>query len=403
MTLFRMFQRRGTAAQWQTANTVLAVGEVGFSYDNNVIKVGDGVTAWNSLASLDGKSAYEIAVDNGFVGTESAWLLSLAGDPGDISSKLDLSGGTLTGPLTLSGPPTSDLHAATKLYVDGLAAGINFHEPVDAATTENLAGTYNNGTNGFGATLTKESNGSIGTVDGVTVLAGNRILVRAQTDLKENGIYTITAVGSESAPWIITRATDADNSPSLELSTGDFCFVTFGSQNAGKGFVLSTIGTIDIGTTEIRYSQFSASEAVVAGAGISKSGETISVAGVTSAMLAAPTNNDSAKAIGYVGLPQVILNSGNLTLNATHAGKHVYVTGAGQTITIPSNSLVPFEIGTNVAVINGNVTSSIAIETDTLRLAGGSQAGTRSLAAYGIATLIKVNATTWIASGNGLT
>lgn len=80
MTLFRMFQRRGTSAQWQAANTVLEVGEIGFSYDNNVIKIGDGIRGWNSLPSLDGKSAYEIAVDNGFEGTESAWLSSLAGE-----------------------------------------------------------------------------------------------------------------------------------------------------------------------------------------------------------------------------------------------------------------------------------------------------------------------------------
>jgi hypothetical protein len=398
-----MLQRRGTATQWATSNTILGVGEVGFAYDTNVVKVGNGSTPWNSLPSIDGKSAYEIAVSNGFVGTESAWLLSLVGAPGDISSRLSLSGGTLTGPLTLSGPPTSDLHAATKIYVDGLAAGINFHQPVVAATSENLDGTYNNGTNGLGATLTKASNGSIGTIDGATVLVGNRILLRAQTDSTQNGIYTITAVGSVSAPWQVTRATDADNSPSGELATGDFCFVTSGSTNISKGFVLSTIGTINIGTTAITYSQFNASEPVIAGAGISKSGETISVAGITSEMLATPTNADSAKAIGYVGLPQVILNSGDLTLNATHAGNHIYVTGASQTITIPANSATPFEIGTTILVINANVTSSIAITGDTLRLAGGSATGTRSLAAYGMATLIKVASTTWIASGNGLT
>jgi hypothetical protein len=395
-----MLQRRGTATQWATANTILGVGEMGFAYDTNVVKIGNGVTPWNSLDSIDGKSAYEIAVANGFVGTQSAWLLSLMGD---VSSKLNLSGGTLTGPLTLSGAPTSDLHAATKIYVDGLAAGINFHQPVVAATSGNLAGTYNNGTNGFGATLTKASNGSIGTIDGATVLVGNRILLRAQTDPKENGVYTVTAVGSVSAPWQITRATDADNNPSGELATGDFCFVTSGSTNIAKGFVLNTTGTITIGTTEISYAQFNASEAVIAGAGISKSGETISVAGITSGMLAAPANADSAKAIGYVGLPQVILNSGNLTLNATHAGNHIYVTGSSQTITIPANSSVPFEIGTTIAIINANLTSSIAITTDTLRLAGTATTGTRTLAAYGMATLIKVASTTWIASGNGLT
>jgi hypothetical protein len=87
-----MLQRRGTAAQWSTANTILGVGEVGFAYDTNVIKVGNGVTPWNSLDSIDGKSAYEIAVANGYVGTQSAWLLSLVGPIGP------------TGPVGPTGP-----------------------------------------------------------------------------------------------------------------------------------------------------------------------------------------------------------------------------------------------------------------------------------------------------------
>jgi hypothetical protein len=418
-SLYRMFQRRGTKQQWESTNPVLAVGEIGFAFNENVIKLGDGVTAWNSLPSVNGNSAYQVAKANGYTGTESQWLASLS----STSTAVQLSGSTMTGPLTLSGAPTSDLHAATKIYVDGLAAGINFHQPVVAATAGNLAGTYNNGTNGFGATLTKASNGSIGTIDGATVSVGNRILLRAQTDSKENGIYTITAVGSESAPWQITRATDADNSPSGELATGDFCFVTSGSTNISKGFVLSTTGTITIGTTAITYSQFNASEAVIAGSGLSKSGETLSVAtgGIDTGMLAAnltfsgtvsgnpasPANANTAKAIGYIGLPQTILNSGNLTLNSAHAGNHIYVTGASQTITIPANSSVPFEIGTTLVFIsNANATTTIAITSDTLLMVGTGAGGpgvSRTLAPHGMATAVKVAATTWYISGTGLT
>jgi len=83
MTLYRMLQRRGTASQWSTANTVLGVGEIGFAFDTNVIKIGDGTTAWNSLQSLDGKSAYELAVSGGYSGTQSQWLASLVGPKGD--------------------------------------------------------------------------------------------------------------------------------------------------------------------------------------------------------------------------------------------------------------------------------------------------------------------------------
>lgn len=123
---------------------------------------------------------------------------------------------------------------------------------------------------------------------------------------------------------------------------------------------------------------------------------------VTGAPAEPDTNANTAKNFGYIGLPQVILNSGNLTLNKSHAGEHIYVTGTAQTVTIPSNASLPFEIGTTVVIINANVTSSIAITTDTLRLAGTSSTGTRTLAAWGMATFVKIDSTTWIGSGNGL-
>ena len=81
-SLYRMFQRRGTKQQWETINPVLAVGEIGFSFNENVIKVGDGLTAWNSLPSVNGNSAYQIAKINGFAGTEAQWLASLVGPQG---------------------------------------------------------------------------------------------------------------------------------------------------------------------------------------------------------------------------------------------------------------------------------------------------------------------------------
>ena len=194
-----------------------------------------------------------------------------------LNSKINLSGGTMTGALTLSGSPTSSLHAATKGYVDGISAGLNFHQAVAAATAGNLAGVYNNGTDGFGATLTRATDGALTTVDGVTVNVGDRILLKLQTDTKENGIYTITSLGGTTSPWQITRATDADNNPAGEIAGGDFCFVTAGTTNGSKGFIVTNTAPITLGTTGITYSQFNASEAVVPGNGISKSGATISI------------------------------------------------------------------------------------------------------------------------------
>jgi hypothetical protein len=110
----------------------------------------------------------------------------------------------------------------------------------------------------------------------------------------------------------------------------------------------------------------------------------------------------TATSAGYIGLPQILLNTGGLTLNKSHAGKHIYVTGSGQAITIPANSSVAFEIGTSIVIVNANVTSSIAITSDTLRLANSSTSGTLTLAFWAVATLIKIDSTTWIAYGNGI-
>lgn len=127
----------------------------------------------------------------------------------------------------------------------------------------------------------------------------------------------------------------------------------------------------------------------------------------TGTVVGSPANPDananSAKNLGYVGMPQIILNSGSLNIVKEHAGKHIYVTGASQTITIPSNASEALEIGTTIVVINANVTSTISIVTDTLRLAGTATTGTRSLATNGMATIVKIAETTWIASGVGLT
>jgi hypothetical protein len=93
------------------------------------------------------------------------------------------------------------------------------------------------------------------------------------------------------------------------------------------------------------------------------------------------------------------------TLVAGDQGKHIYVTATGQTITVPANSTTAFPIGTTIAIIAGPsaTSSSIAITTDTMYLGGTGTTGTRTLVAYGMATLVKVATTTWFINGSGLT
>ena len=177
---------------------------------------------------------------------------------------------TFTGTVTLPGAPSSALHAATKAYVDNIATGLNFHPAVHFATSTNITTDYNNGTDGLGATLTAMSNGAIGTIDGHQAVLGDRALVKAQTDAKQNGIYYVSDAGSAGSKWVLTRALDADNSPTGEIANGDFCFVQNGVLAGGYGYLVSTTGTITIGTTDITYTQFNSGQSVVAGNGLSE-------------------------------------------------------------------------------------------------------------------------------------
>ena len=108
------------------------------------------------------------------------------------------------------------------------------------------------------------------------------------------------------------------------------------------------------------------------------------------------TGTISASSVGFRGTPQITATT--RTLDLTDAGKQIALTG---TCTIPANGSVAFPIGTAVIVYNNSASSiSIAITTDTLRLAGTSSTGTRTLAQRGLATLVKVGTTEWVVSGN---
>ena len=168
---------------------------------------------------------------------------------------------TITG-LTLSGglasaDPTTNLGLATKQYVDAVVTQINYHEAVVAATTANITATYSNGTSGVGATLTNSGTQVAFSIDGVSPAVNARVLVKNQTTQAQNGIYTLTTVGSGSTNWVLTRATDADNNPAGEMKNGDEVFCSSGTLNSGKSFINSTtVDPIVIGTTAITFSEY---------------------------------------------------------------------------------------------------------------------------------------------------
>ena len=162
---------------------------------------------------------------------------------------------------------------ANKAYVDQVAQGLDTKPSCRVGTTANLSATYSNGTAGVGATLTNSGSQAALTIDGVTLSASDRVLVKDQTNAAHNGIYVVTTVGSGSANWVLTRATPEDQ-PS-ELSGGAFVFVEEGTANGDNGYVFTHNGLPTFGTTDLDVAQFSGAGQVIAGAGLVKSGNTI--------------------------------------------------------------------------------------------------------------------------------
>ena len=174
--------------------------------------------------------------------------------------KLTKSGDAMTGELSLGdnritnvGTPVDDTDATNKVYVDSAIAGISWKQPVQAATEANI---------------TLED---LQTIDGVVLAVGDRVLVKDQTNLVENGIYDVVDGGA----W--TRSADFDDSPDTEVEEGAAVFVEGGTTNADNGFTLlgnDTDGTdgIQVGSDELVFIQFSGAGQVIAGAGLSKTG-----------------------------------------------------------------------------------------------------------------------------------
>jgi hypothetical protein len=117
----------------------------------------------------------------------------------------------------------------------------------------------------------------------------------------------------------------------------------------------------------------------------------------------AATTTNGANGIGYMGLPQNATTTGAYTILAADAGKHIYST-ATRTVTIPANATTAMPVGATIVFVAATgATVTIAIATDTMYLAGAGTTGSRTLAAFGIATAVKITSTSWIISGNGLT
>jgi hypothetical protein len=198
-----------------------------------------------------------------------------------LDTKLNLAGGTMTGKITLDGDPTQALHAVTKQYVDGVEAGLITRPQVEAATTENLDGAYDNGAAGVGATLNLGPLEELD-IDGVTVwYQFDGILVKDQTNAAENGRYVVLQVGQsgydlEDVDWILRRCSLCDTADEIP---GSYIFVLDGITNEQTGWVqhVADPATFTVGTDDIDVYQFAGAGSVTAGTNVSVVGNQISV------------------------------------------------------------------------------------------------------------------------------
>jgi hypothetical protein len=163
--------------------------------------------------------------------------------------------------------PTQATDAANKFYVDSFAQGMDYKASVRLATAAALPAHATTT-----STLTASANGAL-TVDGIAVGLNDRILVKNETLGQQNGIYTVTAIGSVAAPWILTRASDADVDP--EISAGTTVFAEVGASNSATSWV-QTAQNITIGTTVQIWTLFGRAGAYTGGNGIDVSGLVIS-------------------------------------------------------------------------------------------------------------------------------
>lgn len=212
---------------------------------------------------------------------------------------------------------------ATKAYVDVTAStGIQIHTPVRVESPTALTATYNNGTDGVGATLTNSGTQVALTIDGIALSLNDRVLVYTQADPVQNGIYYVSNVGSGSTNWVLTRATDADSyatGTNQALARGSYVFVTSGNTGAGESYICTTDGTITFGTTAIQFTQFSATATYTGTAPINVSGQTISLTGVVDVAhggtnLSSFTSGDLIYASGATTLSQRAIGSTGNTL-----------------------------------------------------------------------------------------
>ena len=237
-------------------------------------------------------------------------------------------------------------------------------------------------TNGTGLTITSRANSGVGAkltnagaqaaliIDGITMATTNRVLVYRQAAAAENGIYTVTNIGSGATNWELTRATDSDKyvpDSITGMSEGDYFFVRSGLTGSGESYVLSTSGIIIIGTTGLTYTQFSDTQVYSASTGLTLIGTAFSITNTA----VTPTAYGNASYI-----PSFTVNQqGQLT---AAAGNVVIAPAGTLTGTTLNSSVVTSSltsVGTLTGLIVGNATANTTFGNGIFTATGNANVG----------------------------
>lgn len=197
--------------------------------------------------------------------------------------------------------PASAQDAATKNYVDATIQGLQVKPTARLATAAALpANVYSNGTAGAGATLTASANAAL-SIDGVAVAAGDVVLVKNEAAAANNGLYSVTAIGSGAQKYVLTRHIDMDLAGEY---SGAFVPVgAGGTVNANTLWLANPTPPVTVGTTAIPFTQLNSATSYTAGNGINIAGNAISAVGVAGFITVGGTGITIDTA--YVGQPSI--------------------------------------------------------------------------------------------------
>ena len=253
-----LFIGKGTGGAGGSATSVIKIGGIGGFFDKDTVRSANAVLSgpttgsdaaptFRALVAADIPSIAHTKISDFDTGVRTNRLDQMAAPTGAVS----LNSQKITG----LADPTADADAANKGYVDGVAQGLDVKDSVVATTTAN------------GTLSTAFANGQ--SIDGVTLQTGDRILIKNQSTASQNGIYNVNASGAPS------RTTDMGTGSN---AAGAFVFVEQGTVNAENGFTCtSDTGSAVVGTNNLTFAQFSGAGQIIAGDGLDKSGNTLSV------------------------------------------------------------------------------------------------------------------------------